>query len=358
MEQQLAIEFAPLKNRMSWHWTLEAVRRAWPTCVRFMTREKMLTRCGWTEPRHMAQTLLKSYGVTRQTIRDIAKLPQRSPEWYLTREGFVLLEHGIFRGCLISSSTVGEWLGDKYGYKSNDKGEIKLHYEVLYGKLFNDADPMTSILTQRGTAMEPLIMAQLMLVLLLLIYYVFGDYTVQIMATEVGLEVCYDDPNIGVSSDGRLSILVPSCKKVFHFGNEMKCKGDPWSDPYDQIKPEYFDQTQLTMYVQKYPYYFFTCHSARGFTVEMYAFQHAWFMEQLKVLRRRYWGWYWPTFVMKSLGMLSHGDILPCFYNYVAPPLDNKSVANDMLRHYGVTARAPLATALDNFDDNIDYDDL
>ena len=70
LEQQLAIEFAPLKNRMSWHWTLEAVRRAWPTCVRFMTREKMLTRCGWTEPRHMAQTLLKSYGVTRQTIRD------------------------------------------------------------------------------------------------------------------------------------------------------------------------------------------------------------------------------------------------------------------------------------------------
>lgn len=328
LKQQLSVEFAATHPGLPWQWTLEATRRAWPTCVRFMTRAKMLELCGWKEPRDMALTLLRSYGVTQEEIKYVAtQMPQRSPEWYAVREGFVLLDQGIYRGVLISSSTVGEWLGDKYTFKA-DKG-LKVHNQALYGKKYDDEDVQMAILTQRGTAMEGMIMEQAVLALLNLIRKVYGDFTVIIQATEVGLEVCYEEPNIGVSSDGRVSITIPDLKITYHFGLEMKCRGDPWMEPYVEIKPEYFDQIQLTMHVQKLPRYLFTCHSAMGFTFEVYQLQRAWWPEQLRLLRRRYWGAYYPTFVMKAHNLLAPGDFLPVYGHY-ASGADHRGVTSDI----------------------------
>jgi hypothetical protein len=351
LRQQLSAEFdhdfdsnAPL-DKSAWQWTLEATRRAWPTCVRYMTRDKMAQLCGWKEPRDMARTLLKSYGVTRTQIREVAKMPQRSVGWFAVREGFALPAHGIYRGRLISSSTVGEWLGDKYGYKA-DRG-LKVHTEMLYEKKFDENNVQMAISTQRGTAMEPLIMEQAVLAIKLLILKLHGDATVQVSATEVGLEVCYDEPNIGVSSDGRFSIVVPQERIVYHYGLEMKCKGDPWTDPYDIIKPEYFDQIQLTMYVQKLPRYLFTCHSARGFSLEVYEFKRAWWPDQMKLLRQRYWGAYWPSFVMKTHGLLNPGDLLPSYHHYARKtPTSTPDTAPTLRQVYGIAADGPALSTL------------
>lgn len=326
LKQQLARDFAHLENTLAWEWTLEATRRAWETCVRYMTRERMVLLCNWREPRDMARTLLRSYGMTRAQIAHIARVPQRSPEWFATREGFAAPDQDIYRGVLISSSTVGQWLGDKSTYKA-DRG-FKSHLEALYRKIFDENDVKMAMATQRGTAMEPLIMDQTVRTLRILEILLCGGVGTDISATEVGLEVCFDEPNFGVSSDGRLSFTFED-GTTLHYGMEMKCKADPWTLPYGVIPSEYFDQIQLTMHVLKLPRYIFTCHSAVGFSLEVYAFKREWWQEQMRTLRRRYWSEFWPTFVMKTHDMLNRDEILPTYHYYA------KSVSAEVNRYLG-----------------------
>jgi hypothetical protein len=220
-------------------WLVDATRRAWPILKRFgpsstlTTKDQVFTTL-WSSPLQVAKCLFDSYGLTRRDAKIFAELPQRTPPWYLIRDGWVTPEFVAFLESLnntstaaataiapwshwvenppvirapeTSSSIVGQVIGKKRGYVAD--GGLKAHGEMLFGKAAIDASDEARMLaaTQRGTAMEPTIMEETELTLNAAFALYYGDNLCEVSIEEVGLQISIEEPCKAASPDGKITL--------------------------------------------------------------------------------------------------------------------------------------------------------
>lgn len=396
------------------NWLAEAVRLSWPVLKRFgpslstnliamvLGRKNELFHQIWYSPLDLAACLLRSYHTSPKDAQIIAELPQRTKMWYTIRDGWIQpelvasltkidSEHAfadaiqkwagrtsltttavkpIVRAALASSSVAAKMIGKKKGYIS-DEG-LKAHEELLYGAPLKSKAEEIHMLsaTQRGTAMEPLILQETELVLNAAFQVYYGDHSCEVSIEEVGLQMSLIEPNKAASPDGNIWIKralgivrldatlevvkerlakldstdmqlwqladrILSCLEssgkiggekfvtCIQIGLEMKCRGDPEMEVYPTIPMDYYVQIEHTMDVTGLQPYVFVCHMADAFSLSVFTHDSdEWNGKQVYKLRDFYWSKFWPSLLFKTFGYLNNGLVTPTYDIYAAHLFD------------------------------------
>ncbi|MFA6159126.1 MAG: YqaJ viral recombinase family protein [Candidatus Paceibacterota bacterium] len=269
-----------------------------------------------------ARVIYDSYHVDDAEFRRIAMLPQRSTEWLRIRNGWVDLagemkeeREGverslatatatatatIVRAPLVSSSVAGDILSHSDAYKS-DKDKSKVLTNQVWS-LREAANTFGLLAMQRGTACEPMIMEEVRIFIEDMVRRKWPRAIVTIR--EVGLQVCCAYPYQAASPDGIIDIYDPDSATKLRWGLEMKCRPDEGMQPYEQIKPSYYDQIQHTMGVLGMDEYVFACHSAESISIEVFDFNAELWAAETSIIQNYYWKYLWPCTLLKALGVL------------------------------------------------------
>ena len=240
----------------------------------------------------MADILQRSYGIDDAESARILGMPQRCPGWYRVRDGWVDAKDLIFRGTLVSSSVVGKILGHEGNFGPQDKYDDGT--ESFYSML---------IRTQRGTASESPTQHEFAIVL----QQHVGE-KVQICTEEVGILVRPDMPYLAASIDSQLHFLDSKTCKHTIGGLEMKTRGTLDISLPKWIKQSYHDQLGISMFLYKLEKYWFVFHGNDCFSVELFEFDEAQWLENLQIVNKWYWTNYWPTLVLVHTGKLVFAD--------------------------------------------------
>lgn len=259
-------------------WITNAAKLAYPLLGKLL---------GWSVSQ-ISCIIDQSYSITEEESERIAQIPQRTPEWYRIRNGWVIESKKVFRGTLVSSSVVGKILHHEGSYGPPDK--FADGAEKMYPMLFK---------TQRGTAAEEATQQEFAIVL----NQHLGP-NVELSVEEVGIRVNPALPYCAASIDSKLHMLNTDTLEYSTGGLEMKCRGTPDAVPPQWIPKNYYDQLLISMYIYGWQQYWFVFHSKTVFSVELFEFDAMLWQKCLAIVDVWYWSNYWPTLVLAHCKML------------------------------------------------------
>lgn len=238
-------------------------------------------------------SIVRSFDFQDRYINMVTNFAQRTPPWYLTKEGWISMSLNIIRPYMLSSSNVGDQLGHKKKYDGPQK-------EIL-NKDGSESKFMFHILTQRGTASEPFTRENFKL-----IASQFYGENVIMNVDEEGMKIDKKRPYTSASPDGILKMVDTNAENISEMyltsGMEMKCIGMEGKPPYGYIPHQYYDQITHTMNVFGFKDYWFICHSSESFEVEYYKYNHSYWENQISIYEEWYWKNYWPTVYLLHCG--------------------------------------------------------
>ncbi len=262
----------------------------------------------------------KSLQVTKEQVKQIMKIDQRSEDWLKYRKNRA------------TASKFGSMVGH------NDKEtEDKCLTELLWGGF------QGNVHTEYGTKMEPIVQK---------IYEKFIKQHTRIKNHPVsplvcssmqlvdvapsfeypGLIVKQKHPWLAVSPDGLpcvrglFFLLEIKCPSPYKFNGEYK--GALF---YPEIPHYYFDQIQGIMGILGFEWCDFIVFTEHYTQIRRFLFDEQYFFTVLfPKLHDFYMFEYLPRIVLKNMGLLREGELFPLMYSNPQPSLDQHSHSNDV----------------------------
>lgn len=273
------------------------------------------------------QKLIDNLNVSKEKIQFIRQVNQRTPQWFIARNGVIDYENNIFIPPRLTASRVGTVL------KHNKK---ETQFKLLQNLIWSEDDQSSKKfnafakkIMDKGTAYETLVVKNV--TMNLNSKFQSSNINNEIWIEDIGLVIDYNYPWLAASSDGFVHILDSFDETETISGLEIKVPGN--NKPYAKIPHEYYDQIMNAMYILNLKDYYFACYTPHETQLSYYLYDsNYWEGECMPKLEDFYWTQLIPSWIIKvhkrlQIGKLQNEHVIT--FSFPPLPTDNNNNNND-----------------------------